>query len=303
MANKLISQLTNAAANLQDTDRIEGQKNGTAVTLNYTGAQMRAVEKAERQNQDNIIEASAGLQADGSYVAPANSWFLRAADYAAGCTDRGGATGALSENILNGLRLLDARIYQLGNGGLVIAYLGLSADTTLTNVIPAGYMLEYIVIEEKTGGSPILDLGTTSGGNQVMLNQVLESSGLTTISIERTFSLVSNTTLYLNDDDASSTWDASTVDVYFVIRPITAGGAIASVSGTVNIGYYTFDSGGCDFPSNAVIEGIFGLASDYAAGTVFLLKDTDTDCSGSIYFITTDGTDWYINSATFEIAT
>lgn len=306
MANKLISQLAGGAANVQDTDVIEAQKNGELITKKFTGLQMRQVEKTEREAQDDVIEGSVGLQADGSLTVPANSWFLRAADYAAGCTDRGGATGALSETILNGLRLLDARVWNLGNGSVVIAFLGVNADTTYANVIPAGYMLEYVIFEEKAGQSPILDLGTTAGGNQVFLNQALTTSGLTTIVTQRVFSLMADTTLYLKDDDAGSTWDGSTVDLYFVIRPITAGGAIASVSGSVAIRYFEYDGATwCNIPTNAMIEAVIGLANTYEAGTVFVMKDTDATCApfdNLIYFVMTDGTSWYVNSAYFNPA-
>ena len=119
MANKLISQLTGGGANIQDTDLVEGQKNGELITKRFTGLQARAVEKLERETQDDVIEAGAGLKTDGTFVAAdltPDTWFLRAGDFAAGCTDRSGATGALTESIVSELRLLDARIYQLGNG-------------------------------------------------------------------------------------------------------------------------------------------------------------------------------------------
>ena len=301
MANKLISQLTGGAANVQDTDVMEAQKNGELITKKFTGLQMRQVEKTERETQDNVIEASTGLNANGSYTAPANSWGLRAADYAAGCTDRGGATGALTENILNGLRLLDARVYDLGNGSVVIAYMGLNSDTTLTGVVPAGYMLEYVIFEELAAQAPILDLGTAAGGNQVFINQALVTSGLTTITIGRTFSLVANTTLYLNDDDAGSGWDGSTVDAYFVLRPVTAGGAPSTIIGQVQVAYYTADCD-CTYPTITILNATIGNATDFTAGSTFYVKDIDGGCPEEIYIITTDGTNWYVGNSPFQLA-
>jgi len=302
MANKLISQLSPGAANVQDTDLIEAQKNGELITKKFTGLQMRAVEKAERETQDNVIEASTGLNADGSFTPPATSWGLRAVDYALGCVDRAGATGALTQNILNGLRLLDARMFELGNGSLVIAYTGLNSDTTLTNVVPAGYMLEYVVIDEKAAASPVLDLGTTAGGNQVFINQAMQTSDLTTIGIERTFSLSTATTLYLNDDDGASTWDSSTIDAYFILRPITAGGTALPATGTVEVAYYEADCD-CAAPTDVIITATIGNASDFIPGSTFYIKDIDGGCPESIYIITTDGTDWYVNASTFDLAT
>lgn len=296
MANKLISQLSGAAANVQDTDLMEVQKNGELITKKVTGLQVRAVEKSEREAQDNVIEAGAGLNANGTFTAPANSWHLRAADFAAGCVDRSGATGALTANIVNGLRLLDALVYELGNGSVVIAFLGVNSDTTYANVIPAGYMLEYVIFEEKTGNSPILDLGTSAGGNEVFINQALTASDITTVVLQRVFSLTNNTTLYLNDDDGASTWDGSTVDLYYVIRPITAGGSIAYVSGTFAVGYYTGAYGIGAPPTAADITGIIGNASDFTAGSLYIINDT----LNVAYFVMTDGVDWYWNASLIQ---
>ena len=62
---------------------------------------------------------------------------------------------------------------------------------------------------EKAGTNPLLDLGTTLGGNEVFINQDITASDLTTVVIQRVFSLSAATTLYLNDDDAGSNWNGS----------------------------------------------------------------------------------------------
>ncbi len=96
----------------------------------------------------------------------------------------------------------------------------LSSDTTLTDIVPAGYCLEYIVFEEKDGNTATLDLGTSAGGNEVFINQAVTASSITTVSINTVFSLSAATTLYLNDDDAGSSWNSGRVDAYFVMRRI-----------------------------------------------------------------------------------
>jgi hypothetical protein len=288
MADKLISQLTAAASNLQDIDLAEGQMNGEVFTRKLTGAQVRGVEKGEREAQDNVIEASAGLQTDGSFVAPVNSWSLRSSDFAAGITDRGGATGALAENILNGLRLLDAKVNAIGSGNYVILRANLNADTTLTTIVPAGYMLAYVIFLEKAGTSPVLDLGTTSGGNEVFINQALTASDLTTIVIQRVFSLSAATTLYLNDDDAGSNWNGSTVDAYFVCSPIIP----SSIGGVVVVGYYVGAYGLSSPVTDAEITAIIGTASDYPDGSIFIINDT----LSVIQWIFSDNSFWYHGS-------
>lgn len=286
MADKLISQLTASANSLADIDLCEGQKDGEVFSRKFTGAQMRAVEKGEREAQDNVIEASCGLQTDGTYTAEANSWYIRSGDFAAGCTDRGGATGALTENIQNALRLLDARINAMGSGNYVILRANLNSDTTLTSIVPAGYMLAYVVFLEKAGTSPILDLGTTLGGNQVFINQSLTSSNLTTIVVNRVFSLSAATTLYLNDDDAGSNWNGSTVDAYFVMTPILTGTLSA---GVVVVGYYEGAYGLSSPPTAAEITAIIGDPTDYAPASFFIVNDT----LWISFLIYSNGVDWF----------
>ena len=294
MADKLISQLTAGAANLQDIDLIECQVDGEAFSRKITGLQVRAVEKLARETQDNVIEAGAGLNANGTFTAPANSWYLRSADFTAGCNDRGGATGALTENIVNGLRLLDARINAMGSGNYVILRANLNADTTLTNIVPAGYMLTYVIFNEKAGTNPILDLGTTPGGNEVFLNQDITASSLTTVVIQRVFSLTAATTLYINDDDAGSNWNGSTVDAYFVCSPIIPGGS----SGIIVVGYYDGAYASTYPPTATEIDGIIGDAGDYAAGSLFTIRDT-TWGTNDAYFVQSDGTAWQVNTVSF----
>jgi hypothetical protein len=225
----------------------------------------------------------------------ANSWSLRAGDFTAGCTDRGGATGALTPSIQNALRLLDAKVNALGSGNYVILKANLNADTTLTTIVPAGYMLTYVVFLEKAGTSPVLDLGTTGGGNEVFINQALTSSDLTTIVIQRVFSLSAATTLYLNDDDAGSNWNGSTVDAYFVMTPILSG---VLTAGVVVVGYYEGAYGSTNPPTATEIDGIIGDAGDYTAGSLFTIRDT-TWGTDDAYFIQTNGTAWQVNTASF----
>lgn len=216
--NRTITQLLPAATNIQDNDEMEGQVLGESITRKFTGAQVRAKEKGEREAQDDVIEASCGLNANGTLTVPVNSWYLRAIDFLAGCVDRAGATGPLAQNILNALRLLDAAIATMSQ---TIKYAAVNADVTWTDVVPVGYMLEYVIFEELTGNEVTLDLGTSAGGNQVLLNQVIPANEITVAVVNRLFSFASMQTLYLNDDDPSSGWNGGSVDVYLVMRKIS----------------------------------------------------------------------------------
>ena len=145
----------------------------------------------------------------------------------------------------------------------------------------------------------MLDLGTTPRGNEVFINQEITASDYTTVVIQRVFSLVAATTLYLNDDTAPSTWNGATVDAYFVFTPVIPGGTL--VTGNTILSYYETDCS-CDSPTIALLNGLIGLASNYTAGSVFLIKDTNGGCAADIYFAMTDGTAWHINSASFSLA-
>lgn len=293
--DKLISQLTGSGANLQDTDVCEGQKAGELVTKKFTGAQMRAVEKAERQLQDDTIEAGAGLNANGTFTSPADSWFLRAVDFAAGCTDRAGATGALVENIYNALRLLDAKS-ATGSGTTTILKAAVSADVTWGAVIPAGYMLEHVVVQETSGNDPILSLGITPGGNEVFINQAMLTNDMTNVFIGRCFSMAANTTLYLNDATAGDTWDGATISVYLCLRSMIPG---IMGTGTSIISYYVGAYGFAGAVlTEAEIVSVTGAASGYAAGSTAFINDT----VGYKWIVFTDGVSWYHGETYFKQA-
>lgn len=122
MANKLISELTGVSV-VTNQDEVEVQKAGEYTTKRATVLQLTAQEAAERATQDDIIEGAVGLSTLGTYPSLTNSWYLRAAEFTAGVTDRDGATGALTENVLNAIRILDARTYEA------------TVNAALTNII------------------------------------------------------------------------------------------------------------------------------------------------------------------------
>jgi len=86
--------------------------------------------------------------------------------------------------------------------------------------VPAGYILKYIVLEETAGNAATLDLGTTSGGSDLFINQTVTASTITTFVINKVFSTSATQTIYLNDDDASSDWNSASVDLYAVMEKV-----------------------------------------------------------------------------------
>ena len=83
-------------------------------------------------------------------------------------------------------------------------------DTAWTGAVPAGYQIESIVFIESGGVASTLDLGSVSGGSDIFKNQVIAASGITTIVINKTLSMLARSSLFLNDDDASSAWGGGT---------------------------------------------------------------------------------------------
>jgi len=92
-----------------------------------------------------------------------------------------------------------------------------TGNTTLTSVIPKGYMLKTIVIENTTANAFTLNVGSsTSGGTDVVNGAVISASGLTTITINKTFSMSADQTLYLQ----SANWNSSSSNIYLTMERI-----------------------------------------------------------------------------------
>lgn len=180
-------------------------------------------------------------------------------------------------------------------GNPVILQAGIVTDKTLTAIVPAGYMLFCIVFQEKSGNTAMLDLGTTPGGNEVFINQEITASDYTTVVIQRIFSLVAATTLYLNDDTAPSTWNGATVDAYFVFTPVIPGGML--VNGTTVVSYYEGAYGFSSPPTGAEMIVVLGLPTLYPAASIFIVNDT----LGASFLIYTNAVNWYYLSAGTEL--
>jgi hypothetical protein len=114
MANVRTKDLT-SETNVLSTDMVPLDRAGYSDTHKATVEDLTEIERTAREDQDDIIEASCGIATDGTYgvteTASTDTWFLRSADFTSGATGRGGATGALTPNIKNALRLLDSKLY------------------------------------------------------------------------------------------------------------------------------------------------------------------------------------------------
>ena len=66
-----------------------------------------------------------------------------------------------------------------------------------------------------------LDCGTSAGGNDIFINQIIAPNDYTTVWL---FGLVFSesvaTTLYLNDDDGGSSWNSASINIVGVRKDI-----------------------------------------------------------------------------------
>jgi len=92
-------------------------------------------------------------------------------------------------------------------------------DTTWTGAIPPGYELEKIIFVNSTANVATLDLGTESGGEDVFEQQIINANAITTVVINKTFSMLTRQTLYLNDDGVG-TWNSASLTAILLMRRV-----------------------------------------------------------------------------------
>ena len=95
-----------------------------------------------------------------------------------------------------------------------------TADTLWSGLIPANYMLKRVIIEETAGNAPTLSLGTTDGAYDVFTNVTFAASSITVIEVGELYSTSGATSLDLNDDQTSDSWNTATVDVTIILEKI-----------------------------------------------------------------------------------
>jgi hypothetical protein len=158
MPNSDIANLS-AVATVTNADEMELQVLGEVITKKCSVAQLTQVEATARAVQDDVIEAGAGLNTNGTMPSLTNAWYLRDADFAVGFTDRGGADVNVTASIVNALRALDAKIYasvvQLNSAIKSVTVYCSAADILACNAVPK------ILIEAPYGS--VIELISVSG--------------------------------------------------------------------------------------------------------------------------------------------
>lgn len=97
-----------------------------------------------------------------------------------------------------------------------VKILNLQNNIVLNNIIPANTILKYIIIQNTESYAYTLNIGTANNTNDVVNNANIISSGITTITVNRVFSLSTDQTLYLQ----SANWNSSNSNIYFLMETI-----------------------------------------------------------------------------------
>ena len=97
--------------------------------------------------------------------------------------------------------------------------LAVAANTTV--VIPAGYSILQIIVENTTANAITggLKIGTTTGGTQVVVALAVAANSIQAILdatiLKRVFSRTANQTLYVQ---AVTAWNSANLNIHFVLR-------------------------------------------------------------------------------------
>ncbi|MEE9465584.1 MAG: LamG-like jellyroll fold domain-containing protein [Candidatus Neomarinimicrobiota bacterium] len=97
---------------------------------------------------------------------------------------------------------------------------GITGDSTLGGVIPAGYRISSIIIQETAGNAITggLKIGSSAGGTDVVNGQAVGANALVDCALgSRLFSLTAAQSLYVEDVTA---WNGASIDLYLEIEKI-----------------------------------------------------------------------------------
>lgn len=98
--------------------------------------------------------------------------------------------------------------------------LGATADTTMDGIIPPGYLIKYIVVNN-TGSLPAqLSAGSVAGANDIFSSEPIRENGVTVIKPDRAFSFSAFTSVYFNHTGDLDGWNGQTLDFYLTLERI-----------------------------------------------------------------------------------
>jgi len=102
----------------------------------------------------------------------------------------------------------------------IIPVCGISADTILTDIIPAGYILSKIVINNPgaiTNATDQVSCGLSATTFECFTSHRLGSTILSMINVESIYSSTLAITLYIHTAGNNDAWTTTAYDFYFLI--------------------------------------------------------------------------------------
>lgn len=94
-----------------------------------------------------------------------------------------------------------------------------TADVTLANVVPAKYLLEYIILTETAGNTATISIGTSSDGTEIFTNQAVTASTVNIFSVKQ-YNASSPISLYIHDNAGGDSFNSASLTVKLVMRRI-----------------------------------------------------------------------------------
>lgn len=92
-----------------------------------------------------------------------------------------------------------------------------TGDYTATDIIPPGYTVTAIIVENSTANTGQISAGTSAGGNDVFASEAIKKSGFTTIPCRVTYSSTLFTSIYFNHAGDGDTWAGMTCNIYVLL--------------------------------------------------------------------------------------
>ena len=97
----------------------------------------------------------------------------------------------------------------------------ISSDQLFVSLLPGNYRFNSVVFVNHFDLWAQLSMGVTPGGVECFGNQGMDptssaTKGITTITVNKTFSLTTPTTLYLHHAGLGDTWNGTTFDIEFI---------------------------------------------------------------------------------------
>ena len=94
--------------------------------------------------------------------------------------------------------------------------LACAADIMFNDIIPAGFVLNNVIIHNKTANAVTITMGTTEDGTDIASATEIGANAIDTFNIYNVFSLSAAKDVYLQ----SANWNSASLDVYLNLEKI-----------------------------------------------------------------------------------